>query len=223
MGTRFGLLGCGNIGGEIADAIDKKVIEGVVSAVYDIKRENAVLLAKKLKKKPYVAPNYKALLSRSDCIIEAASQEAVKKFIPEALANGKNVLIMSVGALMDEKIRKRIYALADRKNANIYLPSGAVCGIDGLSAASICGVEEVTLTSTKPPKGLVGVPYLEKKGVDVTKLKNATVVYEGFADEAAKFFPKNINVAAITTLASGKKAKVRIICDPKTKTNTHEI
>lgn len=59
--------------------------------------------------------------------------------------------------------------------------------------------------------------------MDVESLKEATVVFEGPADEAARLFPKNINVCAITSIAAGKTARVRIIADPKATRNTHEV
>ncbi len=221
--VRFGLVGAGAIGTSVALAMDSGEIDATLTAVYDQTPEKADELIQKLGKKPRKNPSFKDMLKDADFIVEAASQQAVKEHMPKALDAGKDVLIMSVGALMDEKLRKTLYEKAKKTGANIYLPSGAVAGIDGIGAAAVGGIDEVTLTSTKPPQGLLGVEYLEKRGVDVNKIKKPTVVYEGLADEAARLFPKNINVAAIVSLAARKKATVRIVCDPNAKTNTHEI
>jgi aspartate dehydrogenase len=51
------------------------------------------------------------------------------------------------------------------------------------------------------------------------------VLFEGFAREAVKKFPKNINVAATLSLAGMgfDKTRVRIIVDPQISTNIHHI
>ena len=73
---------------------------------------------------------------------------------------------------------------ARKNNCKIYLPSGAVCGIDGVLAASIEKLDSVTLVTTKPPASLG------------KKVDKRTIIFEGSAREAVKQFPKNINVAA---------------------------
>jgi aspartate dehydrogenase len=219
----FGLVGCGAMGATIARAFDNDEIMGNLIAVYDANHEAAKNLANRLKRKPHVAKDFASMLESCDFVIEAASQEAVREYAPKAVSCGKDVLIMSVGALLDKKLFSTLTAEAEKSGSNIYLPSGAVSGIDGLLAASVAGIDEVTLTSTKPPAGLKGNKYLDDKGIDLGAIKVPTVVYEGDAREAVSLFPKNINVSAIVSLACGKTAKVRIIADPNTKRNTHEI
>jgi len=108
---------------------------------------------------------------------------------------------------------------------SIYVPSGAVCGIDGVRAAAIGKIKRVTLTTRKPPKGLRGAPYLEKRKIDIDKIKKETVIYNGTADDAVKHFPKNINVAATLSLSGigPSRTIVRIITSPKYNTNSHEV
>ena len=64
---------------------------------------------------------------------------------------------MSVGGLLGNE---RLLDEARSKGVKVYIPSGAICGIDGLKSASIGKVESVTITTRKPPRGLVGAPYL---------------------------------------------------------------
>jgi aspartate dehydrogenase len=103
--------------------------------------------------------------------------------------------------------------ISDKRKLKIYIPSGAVAGIDGLKAALLGGVAQVTLTTRKNPKNL-----------DV-KVKKETILYEGPAREGIKKYPKNVNVAATLSLAGIglDKTLLRIIADPKTEKNTHEI
>jgi aspartate dehydrogenase len=220
--NRIGIIGAGTIGSEIAKAVCSGEISGKIGGVYDIEWKKADKLAKNI---GGIDPSkdFKSLLKNSDIIVEAASQDAVRKHIPAAIDAGKDVLIMSVGALMDKKLRDNIYNLTVKNNTKVYLPTGAVCGIDAIMAAKQGKVKKITLTTTKPPDSLEGVKYLKDKNIDIKKIKRKKVVYEGSAQEAARLFPKNINVAAIVSISSGSPVKVRIICDPKTRTNNHEI
>jgi aspartate dehydrogenase len=219
----FGLIGCGAMGTTIANAIDEGKINGELGYVYDADLKKAEELAKRLKNKPKIAPTPSTLIDETEFIIEAASQQAVKEYAKEVVTKKKSLLIMSVGALLDDAFMKELTATASTTWSRIYLPSGAVAGIDGLLSAASIGIDEVTLTSTKPPEGLKGVKYLQDKGIDVTKITKPTVVYEGTAADAVSLFPKNINVSAIVSLAVGRSVKVKIVADPNATTNTHEI
>jgi aspartate dehydrogenase len=219
----FGLIGCGAMGTTIAEAFDAGKIPGRLACVYDADRNRAQALAKKLKSPPEICPDARTLIEKSDFVVEAASQDAVKEHMLEAVRSGKGCLIMSVGALMDQKLMGRLKAESAKTGAAIHLPSGAIAGVDGLLSAACGTIEEVTLTTTKPPAGLKDVKYLVDKGIDVDLITQPTIVYDGTASEAVSLFPKNINVSAIVSIASGRNAKVRIIADPKAKTNVHEI
>ena len=49
-------------------------------------------------------------------------------------------------------------------------------------------------------------------------------MYEGHAEEAAKKFPREMNVAATLALTvKPAKVKVRVVSDPTVNRNTHEI
>ncbi|MFH1381029.1 MAG: aspartate dehydrogenase domain-containing protein, partial [Candidatus Omnitrophota bacterium] len=114
---------------------------------------------------------------------------------------------------------------ARKKNIRIFLPSGAICGIDGIKAAKIDGIEKVVLTTTKAPRSLEGAPYLIENGIDVHAIEDKTVIYDGDAEGAIKGFPKNINVASLLSLVGigAKRTKVKIIAVPGMSNNTHEI
>ena len=219
----FGLVGCGAMGAEIAQAFKNKEIKGVLNAVYDLDTSRAESISRLLNNKPIICTKSSEIIDCCDFIIEAASQVAVETVVLESLNAGLDVLIMSAGALLDEDLRNRIYGLCEKNNCRLHIPSGAIAGIDGILSAKTAGIKEVTLTTTKPPKALAGTKYLIDKKIDLKKIKSAKTVFEGPANIAAKHFPKNINVSAILTLASGKMAKVKIVADPKTKNNKHEI
>jgi aspartate dehydrogenase len=97
--------------------------------------------------------------------------------------------------------------------------------LDGLRAAREAGLDTVTLTTRKPPKGLEGAPCLVANGIDVSELAEETVVFDGTATEAVQAFPKNVNVAAALSLAGigPERTQVRVIADPKATVNSHEV
>lgn len=165
------------------------------------------------------------LLHSVDLVIESASQNAVRLFVPRALEAGCDVMILSVGALADEELRKKLFRLAQQNNCKLYFPSGAVVGIDGINSASAAEISSVTLTTRKPPSGLAGAPYVVCKGIELEKIEKETLLFEGSASEAVKAFPANVNVAATISLAGigFERTKVRVIADPTLSRNVHEI
>ncbi|MEM3464355.1 MAG: aspartate dehydrogenase, partial [Candidatus Bathyarchaeia archaeon] len=131
--------------------------------------------------------------------------------------------IMSVGALVDSGLLSEISRTAKENGRKVYIPSGAVAGLDGLKASAIGKIESVTLTTRKPVEGLMDNPYfMEKTG---GKVEKPTLVYEGPAREACRLFPANVNVAATLSLAGigAEKTVVRVVADPTISRNIHEI
>ncbi|MEM2925170.1 MAG: aspartate dehydrogenase [Methanocellales archaeon] len=219
---KIGIVGIGAIGKELCLAIDSGVINAELAAIYDRDIAMAEGFASKLKSKPRVL-KLQEMLDCVDLIVEAASQAAVREIAIPALKKGKDILIMSTGALLDEKLFQEIKNLAVQNNCKIYIPSGAILGIDGLRGASLAGVDSVSLTVIKPPAALSDAPYVKEKKIDLSKIKQATLLFEGLASEAVRFFPANVNVAATLSLAASKQIKVRVIADPSIDKNLHKL
>lgn len=220
---RIGIIGCGAIGSQLAGAIKNNFSEQAeLFAICDIDRDKAENLKADFSLGPEVLL-IDELIERSELIIEAASAKISYEVAQKALAAGKNVIIMSVGGILDKYDELR--ALAQDAGGHIYLPSGAVAGLDAVKAASMVRVNKVTLTTRKPPQGLAGAPYLAEKNIDLSAIKEETVIFEGEASEAIKGFPQNVNVCATLSLAGigPKKTRVKIITSPEYKTNIHEI
>jgi len=217
------VIGCGAIGTTIARAVES---EADIQIIYltDRSKECATRLQEKVPKVHYVA-DIVPILNDVRLVVEAASQEAARYYAPLALSAGVNVLIMSVGVFQDEGFQNDAFRLARRKGAKVFIPSGAIGGIDALCAASLEAIEEVTLTTTKPPSAFGSNPYLESKGVIASELRERTELFYGTAREAVKHFPQNINVAATISLAGigFEKTKIRIMCDPQVATNEHHL
>ena len=108
---------------------------------------------------------------------------------------------------------------------DIYLPSGAISGLDGLKSAMMAKVKSATLTTRKPTAGLKGAPYIKEKNIDLDSIKKETVIFEGTAEDAVKGFPQNVNVSATLSMCGlgPKNTKVRIVTSPDYTSNTHEV
>jgi len=217
------IIGCGTIGTVIARAADRMPeVEGIL--LFDSDSTRAEALTSSLKKTERLDDlNMKTV--DADLVIEAASQNAAKEFVPAALENSIDSLVMSVGAFVDRGFQSRCYSAVSSFDSLIIIPSGAVAGVDALKGAAKGDIEVVRLTSTKPPKGFTGVKYLEDKGIDIGKIVERTVLYSGPASQAVQHFPANVNVAATVSLAGVgfDRTQVEVVCDPSAIVNSHHL
>ena len=139
-----------------------------------------------------------------------------------AIARGKIFVPSSVGALLP---RMHLVEQAKATGARIIVPTGALLGLDAVRACAEGEVSSITIESRKPPRGLLGAPYLEQQKIDVLAMNAPTVVFEGNAFDAAAGFPANVNVAAALALAGigPQRTTVRIWADPGVDRNIHTI
>lgn len=220
---RIGIIGCGTIGSKIAEHIDANLKgKAKIAALSDIDTEKAKRLAASLRSRPKVVFAGR-LIKSVDLVVEAASAKFSGRIAKEAIGAGKDILVMSTGGLLKEY--GSLFKLAESKRANLYLPSGAICGLDGLKGARISKIRKVTLTTRKPPEGFKGAPYVVKNKIDLGGIRSDKVLFEGNAIKAMEGFPANINVAATLSLCGigPERTKVRIIASPSIKRNIHEI
>jgi aspartate dehydrogenase len=198
-----GLIGCGAIGTVLAEAIGRKLVVCDELIVFDVDMAKAEQLKKTLNFPVNIVASFEELLKRKPTVIvEAASQQAAKDYVPRIVAAKTELIVMSTGALLDLPVDLR----------RVHVPSGAIGGLDAIASAALAGIDEVTLISRKNPKAF---------GRSNTQ---AETVYEGIAEEAAKKFPREMNVAATLALTvKPAKVKVQVISDPAVTRNTHEI
>ncbi|MCP4650930.1 MAG: DUF108 domain-containing protein [PVC group bacterium] len=219
---KVGIIGCGTIGSYLINTIIKKYKKNVcVVGVCEIQKEKLDSLnrSRKVKIKNYPLDS---LIKKSDLVIEAASGAIAAKVVARAVFFGKDVMIMSVGGLLKNP---QLFKKVKKRKIKLYIPSGAIAGLDAVKAARMGKIKSVTLTTKKPIAGLRGAEYLQKKKIDLTKIKKERVVFNGTALEAVAGFPKNINVAAVLSLAGigAGKTRVCIIASRLTKRNSHTI
>jgi aspartate dehydrogenase len=161
------------------------------------------------------------LATSMDLVVEVAGHDALKAYAEDVLRQGKDLLLISIGALADRAFEERLRRAAHDFGQRVYLATGAIAALDAISAASVGGLDSVTHSVRKPPPGLL--PPDEAARVQAEG--EPVVLYEGTAREAAIKFPENVNVAAAIALAGLglDRSMVRVVADPTVTRNTHEI
>lgn len=154
------------------------------------------------------------LQSDIDLVVEVAGGEAAAMYGKRTVTK-KDMLIISIGAFVDETFAADIEQIAQENQHQIYLPSGAIGGLDIIQNAKDTNeLAEVMIATRKPAHSLVAEALTAEK-----------IVFDGVAKDAIEKFPKNVNIAIALSLAGigVDYTRVQIIADPFVTTNQHEI
>ena len=231
MKKNISIIGCGTIGSELALSADRMMVENVtISSFLDINVQNAEILKSKLSNNhPLIFNNFSDYLKSNtfkdvDLVVEAASQNALTSYLNPIILLKKDILVMSVGAFANPDFFSQVIKNIEKNDINLYVPSGAIAGIDAIKSVRN-SISYVTLTTTKNPDSLKDSPFFKKTNLTSDSIKKRTLIFEGSAIEAVQNFPANVNVAALLGLASigVEKTKVNVIADPSLRINKHEI
>lgn len=174
---------------------------------------------------PYVVGGAALRAARPEVVLEAASHDAVREHLVDLLRARISVIVLSAGALVEDRLRAAAESAAAESGALLYVPSGGIGGLDALKGACAAGVDEVEIQVAKPPAAWKGIPYVEALGVDLDRLPAVTTLFEGSAREGVPHFPQNVNIAAVLSLAGigFDRTRLRVVADPALWANTHTI
>ncbi len=213
MSTKIGIAGMGAIGKAVARALTKGINGFTFHAASDTAPSDEFDI-------PYLS--FEELAMQCDLIIEALPPHIVPKLTPHVFAQEKDLILISASALI---LHPEIMAQKEGKNGRVIVPSGALCGIDGVSSLAQMGIERASIATTKKPMGYAGAPYIEAQNINLSAITKKQRLFKGNALEAAAAFPANINVAATLSLAGigAQRTEVEIWADPDIAGNTHEI
>ncbi|MBP2667526.1 MAG: nadX [Firmicutes bacterium] len=123
-----------------------------------------------------------------------------------------DMVVFSTTAFADEEFESKALELCSKFSRKIYVPHGAILGLDGIRDGRE-KLESVMITTIKKPANL-GRTETER-----------TVLFEGPTREACRLYPRNVNVHASIAIAGlgFDKTKSRIIADPDSEGNVHII
>jgi aspartate dehydrogenase len=217
----IGIVGCGAIGKALIQAAEAGKLSVRIAGVTSRTEKNArEFLAAFKNPPPYLFLD--ELIRASDLVVEAAGGAVVPELAKKVFAAGKDLMVISVGALLDHP---DVMAESRRTGRRLYVPSGAIAGLDGIKSASVGQISHVTHTTRKPPLGLEGAPYLVEHGISLAGLREEKEIFSGSAREACRGFPANVNVTGAVSLAGigPDQTRVRIFAVPGLTRNCHDI
>lgn len=214
MNKKIGIAGLGAMGSTVARALVNGINGLTLRAAAEKSAPPPGLVA------PIV--DFRTLARECDIIVECLPAAAVPALADEVFRAGKTLIVITSAALL---IYPEILDHHRRSQSRIIVPSGAICGLDGVRALAQTGIIRSRIASTKRPAGFAGAPFVVEKKIALEEIKEKKLLFSGNALEAAKAFPANVNVAATLSLAGSgpEKTEVEIWADPAASGNSHEI
>jgi aspartate dehydrogenase len=212
MSIKIGVAGCGALGSIVASALQNGIDGYDFVGISDLNAPD------------FGVPNmsFTELAEACDLVVECLPPSIVPTLAQEVLSKDKDLMMLSACALL---LSPEIGDMAKASQGRIMVPSGAIAGLDAISALNCANIDSATIATTKPPAGLKGAPYIVSENIDLDNMTEKTLIFSGNAYEAAKAFPANVNVAATLSIAGigPEKTMVEVWADPTIKGNRHDI
>jgi aspartate dehydrogenase len=218
---RVALAGVGAVGLKVAAALQEG-IPGLrlAAASANDKQRARERLSRIGIEVPVVA--IEELEPHADLVVEAAPARLLEDVARPFLAQGKQVIVLSAGALL---ANMHLVDLARERGGRVIVPTGALIGLDAVTAAAQGKILSVRMITRKPVRGLAGAPFLTENGIDIESITEPTRIFSGSPREAAVGFPANLNVAVALGLAGigVDDTRLEIWADPSLDRNTHTV
>ncbi len=221
---RVGLIGFGSIGSAVAGRL-RLGEAGPCTLAAVLVRGHSLGTANRVRSGDcVVTANPDEFFGQSlDVVVEGAGQVALRQYGARALESGADLVVTSTGALSDDSFRGELIRLAGTHGRRVLVSSGAIAGLDGISAAAMGRVEEALHITRKPPVAWKGT--IAEQQHDLDHLTVPVVLYEGSPRESAQLFPANVNVQTAVALAGVglDRTRVKVVADPTVEHNVHEV
>jgi len=218
---RVAVAGLGAIGLKVAEALDRGIPGCELAAVSANDRDKA---AKRLAHlgRPVPVVGLDELEPSADIVVECAPAKLLPEIAGPFLRAGKIVIVLSAGALL---VNEHLIALARQHGGQIVVPTGALLGLDAVTAAAEGEIRSVRMVTRKPVRGLAGAPYLAEHNIRIEDITEPVRIFSGTPREAAIGFPANLNVAVALSLAGigADRTTLDIWADPSLERNVHRI
>ena len=93
---------------------------------------------------------------RMDAVLECAGHDAVREHGIRCLEAGADLVLTSIGALVDDALRADLERAAATSNRRLILASAGIGALDILAAGAVGGLERVAMTVRKDPSAWYG-------------------------------------------------------------------
>jgi aspartate dehydrogenase len=218
---RVAVAGLGPIGKRVAQALDRGIDGLVLAAVSAQSPGKHRGWLDELTTPPAILP-IDALCDVADIVIECAPSSLLHAIVAPFVASGKTAVVLSAGALLDHD---DLVTVARQNGGQIVVPTGALIGLDAVTAAAVGTIHSVRMVTRKPVRGLAGAPYIVEHNIDIERITEPLKIFDGTARQAAKGFPANLNVAVALSLAGigPDRTQLQIWADPALTRNVHRI
>jgi aspartate dehydrogenase len=218
---RVAIAGLGSIGSRLAHELDSGIAGLVLAAVAVRDQDKHRAFLDGLRAHPLVLP-IERLCEAADIVVECAPSRHLRATVEPVVRCGKTAIVLSAGALLDHD---DLVGLARANGGRIMVPTGALIGLDAVSAAACGTIHSVRMATRKPVEGLKGAPFIVQNNIAIDDLRAPLKLFEGSARQAAKGFPANLNVAVALSLAGigPDRTMIEIWADPTITRNTHRI
>lgn len=204
MKTKLGIVGCGFLGNIVANAYRMGLLSGyelvgVTSRTWESAEKTAQATGCK------ACRNVDELLAlKPEYIVETASVESVREIAETVLRSGVNLVVISIGAFADQDFYARVKDAAREHGVKVHLANGAVGGFDVLQTVTLMAQAQ-KLEQTAGITTHTGARGFRNTAVWADHLltdSEKTQVFSGSAKEAIATFPRRVNVAVATSLAT---------------------
>ncbi len=117
-----------------------------------------------------------------DLVVELAHPD-ISRTMGERILRATSYMACSVTAFADDEFTERMLGIARAAGTNLFIPHGAVVGVDNLIETRD-NWKEVSITFRKPPQSI---------DIEDDSDADETVLFEGSVREIAAKFPRNVN------------------------------
>lgn len=210
----YGIIGFGTIGRRVATRL---------AGAADVPPLMAVLVRSG-------APIASAVTSLGDFIarrpaiaLECASREWLADHGPTLLAAGIDLVPLSLTALANAEVERRLMDAARRGPGRLEIVPGAVGSLDLLATAREEGLERVVYRQIKSPAMWARTPAARLANLDA--IAERTVFFRGSVRDVASHLPHNLNTSVGVALAGLglDRTEAELIADPALSETAHEV
>jgi len=192
--ARIGIIGYGYIGSYVYEQITTRPELGLeIAFVYNRTREKLADLPANL-----ILEDLAGFAAKeADLIVELAHPGITCEY-GTAFLEQTDYMPLSLTAFADAQIEKDLLQSAQNNNTRLYIPHGAIVGLESLQEGREVW-DEVKMVMKKNPANL---DFSEHPDLEAAQIQTETVLYDGPARGVCPLFPRNVNSHAALALGS---------------------